>query len=316
MKANGKTRVFGPVPSRRLGFSLGVDVIPYKTCALDCVYCQLGSSGRPTLARRGYASPRSVLSQVRRALARKGRIDYITFSGSGEPTLDSGLGRMIRAVKKITGVPVAVLTGSSLLDRPSVRRDLSAADLVVPSLDAGTERVFRRVNRPYRSLTLGRISSGIEALCREMPGRVWLEVMLVQGFNDSERELAALARRIAKIRPERVQLSTVARPPAETAARPLSEREMRRAAARLRRVLPGIRVELVGDFRKRGNRGEQPAPSAALLGCLRRRPATEGDLVRSLGLPASGVRQTLSGLISARKIEKAQHGLKIYYRAS
>ena len=120
MKSPGKARVFGPVPSRRLGFSLGVDVIPYKTCALDCVYCQLGSSGRPTIARRGYASPRGVLSQVRRALARKWRIDYITFSGSGEPTLNAGLGRMIRAVKKITPVPVAVLTGSSLLDRPSV----------------------------------------------------------------------------------------------------------------------------------------------------------------------------------------------------
>jgi len=197
-----------------------------------------------------------------------------------------------------------------------VRRDLSAADLVVPSLDAGTEKVFRRINRPHRSLTLERIASGIEALCRAMPGRVWLEVMLVRGFNDSERELAALARRIAKIRPDRVQLSTVARPPAEEEAFPLSEREMRRSAAFLRRVLPGIRVELVGDFRKRGNRGEKLKPSEAVIGYLRRRPATARDLVRSLGLSSTRVKRTLAALLCARKVEKAEYGLKNYYRAS
>ena len=314
MKANGKARVFGPVPSRRLGFSLGVDVIPYKTCALDCVYCQLGSSGRPTLARRGYASPRAVLSQVRRALARKGRIDYITFSGSGEPTLNSDLGKMIRGVKRITEVPVAVLTGSSLLDRPDVRRELSSADLVVPSLDAGTERVFRRVNRPHPSLTLDKVTEGIAAFSRGRRGKLWLEAMLVRGMNDSSAELKALARRIRRIAPDRVQLTTVARPPAEKEARPLTEREMRRAVSFLRRLLPGLTVEAAGEFGGRRKEGGGREASEAVLGYLRRRPATSGDLTRALGLSPAVVRRALLALVRFREVERGSYGGKIYYR--
>jgi wyosine [tRNA(Phe)-imidazoG37] synthetase (radical SAM superfamily) len=316
LKSRTHARVFGPVPSRRLGFSLGVDVVPFKTCALDCVYCQLGASSRTTVARRGYVPVAPVVAQIREALARKGRIDYITFSGSGEPTLNANLGKMIRALKRITDVPVAVLTGSSLLDRPAVRKELSAADLVVPSLDAGTEKIFWRVNRPHPSLTLEKIADGIEALARAMPGRVWLEVMLVRGFNDSAGELDALARRIRRILPDRVQLSTVARPPAEKEARPLSEPEMKRSAAFLRRELPGIRVEVVGDFRKKRNRGGGLEPAAAVIDYLRRRPATAGDLVRSLGLTAATVRRTLAGLIAARKVGKAEHGGETFYRIS
>lgn len=310
----GKSRVFGPVPSRRLGFSLGVDVIPYKTCALDCVYCQLGSSHRPSVVRRRYVNARPVVEQIRAVLNRKGRIDYITFSGSGEPTLNSDLGKMIRGVKRITEVPVAVLTGASLLDRPEVRRELSSADLVVPSLDAGTERVFRRVNRPHPSLTLDKITEGIAAFSRGRRGKLWLEVMLVRGMNDSEGELRALARRIRRIAPDRVQLTTVARPPAEKEARPLTGAGMRRAVSLLRRFLPGIPVEAAGEFDGRRKEGGQREPSEAVLGYLRRRAATSGDLTRALGLVPADVRRALLALVRSRKVERGSYGGKIYYR--
>ena len=118
----GKPRfVYGPVPSRRLGFSLGVDILPFKTCSLDCVYCQLGSSGRTTGRRRAYFSPRDVVADVRAALGSAPRVDHITFSGSGEPTLNTNLGRIIRGIKRSTRVPVAVLTNATLLTRGDVR---------------------------------------------------------------------------------------------------------------------------------------------------------------------------------------------------
>ena len=143
--------VYGPVPSRRLGFSLGVDIIPLKTCSLDCVYCQLGSTGRTTVRRRAYYSPREVIAQVRAALAGARRVDHITFSGSGEPTLNRNLGRIVRGLKTVTKVPVAVLTNGTLLTRKDVRADLLAADVVVPSLDAVPGPLFRAVNRPHTS---------------------------------------------------------------------------------------------------------------------------------------------------------------------
>lgn len=316
MKGSTKGRVFGPVPSRRLGFSLGVDVIPYKTCALDCVYCQLGPSARTTIARRRHVPAAPVVAQIKKVLDKKERIDWITFSGSGEPTLNSDLGGMIRAVKRMTRIPVAVLTGSALLDRPAVRRDLAAADLVVPSLDAGTERAFRRINRPHPSLSLDGITGGIAALSRSLPGRVWLEVMLVKGMNDSEQELKALARRIRSIRPAQVQLTTVARPPAEKGIYPLSRGEMIAARNLLRGIVGEIPVEAVGEFGGKQKYSVGRSSPDAVIAYLWRRPATGRDLSRALGLPSVLVRRTLASLLAAGKVRKGKHGGREYYRTS
>src|SRR4030042_1722004 len=142
------SHIYGPVPSRRLGFSLGVDILPYKTCSFDCVYCQLGRTGRKSGRRGRYFSSRDILRQIKEAIDKNPRVDHITFSGSGEPTLHTEIGNLIRKIKKMTDIPVVVLTNSSLLTRKPVRRALMAAATVVPSLDAATAASFRRVNRP------------------------------------------------------------------------------------------------------------------------------------------------------------------------
>src|SRR4030042_2114835 len=240
------SHIYGPVPSRRLGFSLGVDILPYKTCSFDCIYCQLGRTARRSGRRGRFFSSRVILRQIKEAIDKNPRIDHITFSGSGEPTLNIEIGNLIRKIKKMTEIPVVVLTNSSLLSRKSVRRALMAADIVVPSLDAAMAASFRRVNRPLPSVRVGDIVRALALFRREFQGRIWIEVMLVKGINDSPSDIKALKRAIARIRPDKVQLNTVVRPPAERWAQPLS----RRALDKIKKNLGG-RAEVVVDFRRR-----------------------------------------------------------------
>jgi wyosine [tRNA(Phe)-imidazoG37] synthetase (radical SAM superfamily) len=222
--------VFGPVPSRRLGRSLGVDPVPFKTCNWNCVYCQLGRTTAMTNERRDYVPAREVVAEVREALrAHGGAVDWVTFGGSGEPTLHKGLGRMIRAVKRFTSVPVAVLTNGALLHRPEVRRDVLAADAVLPTLDAGSEEVYRRLNRPRGDLTFSSLVEGLAAFRREYSGQIWMEVMLVRGLNDDARSLADIAAVLQRIGPDAVHVNTPVRPPAEPWVAPPTARSARRA---------------------------------------------------------------------------------------
>jgi wyosine [tRNA(Phe)-imidazoG37] synthetase (radical SAM superfamily) len=300
--------VYGPVPSRRLGYSLGVDILPYKTCSLSCVYCQLGPTGRTTCRRRAYFSVREVLAQVREALAVNPKLDHVTFSGSGEPTLNRNLGRLIRAVKKMTRVPVAVLTNGTLLTRRDVRRELLAADVVVPSLDAATAALFRRINRPHRSLEASRILEGLARFRKEFRGQLWLEVMLVKGINDTPGHVRALKKAIAAIAPDRVQLNTVVRPPAEIWAGPLDARGLER----IRRAL-GARTEVVLAFdenRRARGRGDIGQAIAAMV---RRRPVTAKDISASLGRTRVEVLKALDRLLKSGKIRPVSHGRKIFF---
>jgi wyosine [tRNA(Phe)-imidazoG37] synthetase (radical SAM superfamily) len=224
--------VFGPVPSRRLGRSLGVDPIPFKTCNWNCVYCQLGRTEPMTNDRKDYVPPTAVVAEVRRALRAHGdAVDWITFGGSGEPTLHASLGRMIRDVKRLTTVPVAVLTNGSLLDRRDVRGALLAADAVLPTLDAGCEAVYRRMNRPRGDLTFASLVEGLAAFRREYSGRLWIEVMLVRGLNDGARSLREIAAVLDRIGPDAVHVTTAVRPPAEPWVRPPTARTLRRAVS-------------------------------------------------------------------------------------
>jgi wyosine [tRNA(Phe)-imidazoG37] synthetase (radical SAM superfamily) len=187
-----KKMIYGPVPSRRLGISLGLDIIPFKTCSYDCIYCQLGRTTEQTLERRSYVTISSLINQLKEVLELNEEIDYITFSGSGEPTLNQDIGEMIRKVKELTCIPVAVLTNGSLLWEERVRKNLSYADLVVPSLDAVSEEVFRRVNRPASGLSIEKVLRGLESFTWSFKGKIYLEVMLVKGMNDSEEEIVKL----------------------------------------------------------------------------------------------------------------------------
>lgn len=213
--------LFGPVLSRRLGLSLGVDLLKYKTCNLDCVYCELGRTSSLTKRRDRFISPDKVQREI---ISRSGEeFDHLTFAGSGEPTLSSDLGEMIRRSKKIVDVPVAVITNSTLLTSQKVRFEVAKADVVLPSLDAVTQSTFERINRPARDLKIEEIIEGLRAFRHEFSGEIWLEVMLVKDVNDSEAE--QIARAVRSIEPDRIQLNTVVRPPAEPVL-PLDESEM------------------------------------------------------------------------------------------
>ncbi len=302
------SHVYGPVPSRRLGYSLGVDIIPYKTCPFNCIYCQLGQTKTQTTRRRKFYPPAEVLGHVKKALDCGQRIDFITFSGSGEPTLNTTIGKLIRQLKKMTNIPVAVLTNSSLLSRPSIRRALLAADLVVPSLDAGLESTFKKVNRPAPSLRLERIIRGLEEFRREFKGLIWLEVMLVKGINDSPADIKALKKAIARIQPDRVQLNTVVRPPAEDWALPLSYEELEHIKAQL-----GEKAEVVASFREKGQPSSSPDSEATILALIARRPVTAGDIATILAKSEQEISRQLEELLKKKKIKLVKHKGKSFY---
>lgn len=300
--------LYGPVPSRRLGFSLGVDLLPFKTCSLDCVYCQLGPEPKTTVRRSAFVPARAVLAQVRKAVASGRTIEAITFSGSGEPTLHSGIGTIIRGIKRFTRIPVVVLTNSSCLTSPAVRRDLRQADIVVPSLDAADEAVFRKVNRPHAGLTAAAIVAGLAAFRREFPGQIWLEIMLVRGVNDGPRHLKKLKAAAALIRPDRIQLNTVVRPPAERSARPLGPAEMEKI-----RELFGEGAEIIADFQATARSAPAGDAATAVLAVVGRRPVTAADLALSLGKPEKEIEGLLRSLRSAGEIRPVAHRKKIYW---
>ena len=304
----GRRFVYGPVASRRLGFSLGVDIIPFKTCTLDCGYCQLGSTGRTTVRRGRWFPPEEILAQIKEALDSGQRIDVITFSGSGEPTLCRDLGRLIRAIKAMTRIPVVVLTNGTLLVRPEVRRDLAAADIVVPSLDAVPAALFRRVNRPHASLDNRRIIDGLARFREEFPGEIRLEIMLVKGVNDSPAAVEALKAAIARIRPDRIELNTVVRPPADRRAGALTPAALERVRARL-----GPKAEVVASFAKRKQAPASGDLERTLLVTVGRRPQTASDLATALGQDRSEVRQALARLAARGRLRRRVHSRKTYF---
>ena len=307
-KPEALSHVYGPVPSRRLGFSLGVDILPYKTCTFDCVYCQLGRTPKKAQRRGKFFSARDILTQIKKTLAQGRRIDHITFSGSGEPTLNTEIGKLIRQVKKATSIPVAVLTNSSFLSRKSVRQALLSADLVAPSLDAATADAFRKVNRPHPSFRLEKIIRGLEKFRQEFKGQIWLEIMLVKGINDSPADIKTLKKAIFRIKPDKVQLNTVVRPPAEKWAHPLSQEKLEEIKANL-----GERAEVVVDFKEKPQPPSSKNLEEAVLSMILRRPVTLEDLADALGKDKRTILKSLDSLVAKGKIKREAHKKSFYY---
>ena len=308
LPADKESCLYGPVPSRRLGFSLGIDLLPYKTCSMDCVYCQLGANPKKRIRRKKFIPVREVLGQIKRALAGGQRIDCLTFSGSGEPLLHAGLGEIIAGIKKMTAIPVVILTNSSLLANPQVRRDLRAADIVAPSLDAATSAVFAKINRPHPSLTVRKIIEGLVRFRKEYKGRIWLEVMLVKGVNDGLPHLKKLKEAIAMIRPDKVQLNTVVRPPAEISARALTLEELEKIKSFL-----GPKAEIIADFRLRDQVASGGDTGEAILSTVKRRPMTAQDISQSLGKPLEEVCAHIVRLVRQSRLKDKIHAGSVYY---
>jgi wyosine [tRNA(Phe)-imidazoG37] synthetase (radical SAM superfamily) len=300
--------LFGPVPSRRLGRSLGVDLIPPKTCPYNCIYCEVGPTTCQTLQRFAFQTE-AILQELADYLQAPGVApEVITLAGSGEPTLNLGLGRIIREIKAMSRMPLAVLTNGALLYLPEVRRELAAADVVLPSLDAAREETYRTINRPLPELSLASLLKGLTAFRREYPGRILLEVMLLKGLNDTEAELALLRRALAKIAPDQVQLNTAVRPGVEAAAQPLDAREMEAAAAYL-----GGPVSVIASFNRADIAGG-PCEDENFVEILSRRPMTAPDLAQALGLPLAQVEARLQQLTASGRISFNRHHDQEFYR--
>jgi len=293
--------IYGPVPSQRLGRSLGIDLVPFKTCTYDCVYCQLGRTTNKTLERKEYIAVEEVLAELERKLAGNDTPDYITIAGSGEPTLNSGIGELIAGIKGMTGVPVAVLTNGSLLWMSEVRDALMEADLVLPSLDAGDERLFRYVNRPHGDLSFERMVDGLATFTGCFSGEVRLEVLLlagVTGIPSEAKKIAALASRIGA---SRIQLNTVTRPPAEEFAFMLSTGQM----LALKGFFPG-EVEIISGKVKEEEQRPVFAEAGDLevLALLSRRPCTFADVADGLGIHVTEAIKLLDPLVKAGKAKR------------
>ena len=271
--------VFGPVTSRRLGLSLGIDPLPFKTCNYSCVYCQLGRTSPTTEQRGDFHPPEDILAEVQAVLAARSRadIDWITFAGSGEPTLHKGLGRMIRELKALTDIPLAVITNGSLLYLREVRQALLPADAVLPSLDAGTETLYRKINRPARRFTLRQLVNGLIEFRRAYTGKLWIEVMLLKGINDTPEALDKLATLLRRIAPDQVQVSLPTRPPTEPWVQPADRDGLRRATAVLGQVARVI-LPIEGSFDLSGSENVVDA----VVSIITRHPMPEKELIRAL----------------------------------
>jgi len=305
--------LFGPVPSRRLGRSLGIDLVPQKTCTFDCAYCECGRTTVLTLERREYVPTGRVIAELDDCLAKAPDIDYVTFAGSGEPTLHSGIGDIISFIKdRYPRYRVAVLTNGALFVDPDVRAALMRADLVVPSLDAVSEDIFRDINRPSPGITAGQVVAGLVAFSREFPGTIWLEVFIVPGKNDTDEELLRLRDAVAVVAPDRVQVNTLDRPGTDIRVRRASPRTLERA-----RTIIGGNAEVIGAA------PDEPAmvPETGevadiLLATLRRRPCTVTDLSRLSGLRPAEVTKCLRILVEKGAVKSVREQRGVFYRAA
>jgi len=300
--------IFGPVLSRRLGFSLGVDLVTFKTCSLDCIYCQAGKTTHKTIERKSYVSLESVIPELKDALKQSQKIDYITLSGSGEPTLNLDLGRIITAIKQITDIPVAVLTNGTLLHLESVRDELMAADLVVPSLDAVSQEIFCEINNPHPHINVSQMISGLKSLREAFSGDIWLEIMLVKGLNDFPEEIKKLKDVISSIEFEKVQLNTTVRPAADKVIEPVTNEEL----ASIKELL-GERCEVIAGFRENQHTIDTNIPEK-IISIISRRPLNLSEISDSLGIPKERTTKHVYLLEQQGRIESLTYGSESYYQ--
>ena len=269
--------VFGPVSSKRLGQSLGVDVLPSKSCTWNCIYCQLGKTNTYVTERREFFPREVILEEIQQAIEGSAAIDWITFVGSGETTLFKGLGWLIHETKKLTDTPVAVITNGSLLYIEEVRNELLEADAVLPSLNAGSVALFERIDRPAPGLTYERHIKGLVAFRKVYRGKLWVEVMLIAGVNDSVEALQDIAAALEKVRPDTVHLVMPTRPSTEPDIRLPSEEGITRARLILSPVARVVHPVKGGmNLKNTGNIIE------TLISITRRHPLQERELRHAL----------------------------------
>jgi len=309
--SGGHRRVlFGPIPSRRLGISLGVDLIPHKNCTLDCLYCECGPTTHQSLTRQTFFPYDGIPEELDRFFAHPRHLDALTFSGYGEPTLSLHLGAVVQELKARSTVPVVVITNGTLLGDPQVQRELILADRVLPSLDAGSEEVYRRINRPLADMTLKGLVDGLARFRERYPGALWLEVFLAEGLNDDPEELKRIRAHIEAIRPDRIQLNTLDRPPAYPGVRPMPRR-------RLMEIVSDWGPERTEIIKRVDAPSDVPAYSESLhehlLQTLGRRPLTLEDICRVTGQGQEAILTYLDLLMSQKRVRPRVVDDAIFY---
>ena len=304
--------LFGPVPSRRLGMSLGIDLIPHKICTLNCVYCECGTTTTMTHERKEYVPVDEVYSELKDFFLNNPDPDYLTFSGAGEPTLHSHIGQVITFLKELRPeIPVAVLTNGTLFGDPLVRGEMMQADLVLPSLDAATDLALRRVNRPLRSLRAADYVEGLVSFSNEFSGEIWLEILILPGYNDGEENLVALKKAIGKINPTRIQLNTLDRPGTVEGLLPARMTQLQEIA-----TFFGVKqVEIIAPPEERNQvKSYRTDVESAILETITRRPCTLADLEKILGLHINAINKYLGILEDAGKIETVEQERGTFYQ--
>lgn len=304
--------LFGPVPSRRLGMSLGIDLIPHKICSLNCVYCECGATMTLTRERNEYVPVGEVYAELKDYFKNNPDPDYFTFSGAGEPTLHKHIGEVIAFIKELRpGIPVAVLTNGTLFGDPEVRQELMLADVVLPSLDAATDLALRRVNRPPRSFRAGEYVDGLVSFSREFKGEVWLEILVLPGYNDGEENLKALVEAVKKIHPDRIQLNTLDRPGTKEGLLPAPMVQLEEIAS----SLEGMHVEIIAPPEERSQvKSYRSDVESAILETIIRRPCTLSDLAQILGLHVNEINKYLGVLEDEGKVETIKQERGVFYQ--
>jgi len=304
--------LFGPVPSRRLGMSLGIDLIPHKICTLNCIYCECGVTGKLTHERKEYVPLAEMYTELKDFFLHNPDPDYLTFSGAGEPTLHSHIGEVIAFLKELRpAIPVAVLTNGTLFGDPEVRRELMQADLVLPSLDAATDLALRRINRPPRSFSAAAYVDGLVSFSREFQGEIWLEILILPGYNDGEENLNALKEAVLRINPGRIQLNTLDRPGTVEGLLPAPMAQLKEIAS----FLEVKDVEIIAPPQERNQQKSYRSDvESAILETIVRRPCTLDDLVQILGLHINEVNKYLGVLEDAGKVETIEQERGIFYQ--
>jgi wyosine [tRNA(Phe)-imidazoG37] synthetase (radical SAM superfamily) len=301
--------LFGPVPSRRFGRSLGVDLTPRKTCTFDCVFCQLGQTTDKTLAREEYVPTESVLAELEAWIKENGNADYITLSGSGEPTLHSGFGAVLRFIRSHSSIPAVLLTNGTLLHLPEVQEAASHAHIVKVSLSAWDDASFGWVNRPHAELSFDQVIEGQKAFRARFKGQIWLEVFLIAGMNSLPPDVVKIATLAKEIRPDRIHLNTAVRPPSEVFAVPVSR-------DRLKSLSPLFcpKAEVIAEFEPK-QRVEIHAAQEEIYSMLQRRPCTAQEISETFSMHPNEVSKYLGKLVRDERIRAQVANSLLYYVA-
>jgi len=304
--------LFGPVPSRRLGMSLGVDLVPKKVCSLNCVYCEVGRTTTLTIDRKEYIKYNEVIDELINYFNNNPDPDYITFSGYGEPTLNIRIGDIIQFIKQNKpDIPIAILTNGTLLYDKKVREELMDADVVLPSLDAATEKVFLKINRPPKTLTLDKYIQGLITFRKEFKGKIWLEIFILPEYNDDEKELIALKKAIVKINPDSVQLNTLDRPGIKDNLRSATKEELQKIIDFWK--LDNVEI-ISAPLERKDIQSYRKDAETAIIETIARRPCTLDDLSKILGLHINEINKYLDVLEVENKIEVVKLKRGIFYQ--